>query len=325
MARAGINKALVQRARDALLARGLSPSIEAVRAELGHTGSKTTILRYLRELDVAEPHPPQVNLSEELQALLQSLAERLANEAQATVAADRARLERQQAAYQQQRAVEAARFEQLQVAHTTEMEAHRQLRLREVQLTGQLQLSEGERRRLEEACRQQLQLLEERATTIHSLESKHQQARESLEHFRQQHQLQRQEELQRHDQQLSQLQAEVRGLREQLAVRQEELTQLYRDLERSTGAQGFQQQQLRQLERELNAAQQHLAAEKRIINQAHQQEEIMASEITLLREKSRSYLLAHRHDQRLLRAQAQQLARLQGLVELGSSDSPIPQ
>ena len=99
MSRAGINKALVQRARDALLARGLSPSIEAVRAELGHTGSKTTILRYLRELDVAEPHPPQVNLSEELQALLQSLAQRLANEAQATVAADRARLERQQAAY----------------------------------------------------------------------------------------------------------------------------------------------------------------------------------------------------------------------------------
>lgn len=323
MARAGINKALVQRARDALLARGLSPSIEAVRAELGHTGSKTTILRYLRELDVEEPHPPQVNLSEELQALLQSLAERLANEAQATVAVDRARLERQQAAYQQQRAVEAARFEQLQVAHTAEMEAHRLLRLREVQLTGQLQLAEGERKRLEEACRQQLQLLEERATTIQSLETKHQQARESLEHFRQQHQLQRQEELLRHDQQLSQLQAEVRGLREQLAVRQEELTQLYRDLERSTSTQGYQQQQLRQLERELNAAQQHLAAEKLHMNQAHQQAEIMAGEITLLREKSRSYLLAHRHDQRLLRAQAQQLARLQGLVEPGSSDSPI--
>ncbi|WP_414156114.1 DNA-binding protein [Pseudomonas sp. BNK-30] len=323
MARTGINKALVQRARDALLARGLSPSIEAVRAELGNTGSKTTILRYLRELDVAEPHPPQVNLSEELQALLQSLAERLANEAQATVAADRARLERQQAAYQQQRAVEAARFEQLQVAHTAEMEAHRQLRLREVQLTGQLQLSEGERRRLEEACRQQLQLLEERATTIHSLESKHQQARESLEHFRQQHQLQRQEELQRHDQQFSQLQTEVRGLREQLAARQEELMQRYRDLERANSTQGYQQQQLRQLERELNVAQQHLAAEKLLMTQAHQQEEIMASEITLLREKSRSYLLAHRHDQRLLRVQAQQLARLQGLLEPGSSDSPI--
>lgn len=72
-----------------------------------------------------------MNLSEELQALLQSLAERLANEAQATVAVDRARLERQQAVYQQH-VVEVARFVQLQVAHTPEMEAHRQLRLREV-------------------------------------------------------------------------------------------------------------------------------------------------------------------------------------------------
>ncbi|WP_230386278.1 hypothetical protein [Pseudomonas pudica] len=160
---------------------------------------------------------------------------------------------------------------------------------------------------------------------MHSLETKHQQAHESLEHFCQQHHLQRQEELQRNDQQLSQLQAEVRVLREQLAVRQEELTQLYRDLERSTSTHSYQQQQLRQLERELNAAQQQLVTEKLHMNQAHQQEQIMATEITLLREKSRSYLLAHRHDQRLLRAQAQQLARLQGLVEPGSSDSPTPQ
>ncbi|BDM22228.1 hypothetical protein KMS_R19860 [Pseudomonas sp. LRP2-20] len=97
--------------------------------------------------------------------------------------------------------------------------------------------------------------------------------------------MQRQEELQRHGQQFSQLQAEVWGLREQLAVRQEELTQLYRDLERANSMQGYQQQQFRQLERELSAAQQHLAAEKLLVNQAHQQEQIMASEITLLREK----------------------------------------
>ncbi|WP_084167989.1 DNA-binding protein [Pseudomonas vranovensis] len=325
MARAGINKALVQRARDALLARDLAPSIEAVRAELGHTGSKTTILRYLRELDVAEPHPPQVNLSEELQALLQSLAERLADEAQATVAGERARLERQQATYQQQRAVDTARHEQLQIAHAAEVAAHQQLRLREQRLLDQLQLAEGERQRLEEACRQQLQLLEERATTIQSFEAKHQQARESLEHFRQQQQLQRQEELQRHDQQLGQLQAEVRGLREQLAVRQEELTQLYRDLERSTSTQSYQHQQLRQLERELNSAQQQLAAETVLVNLAHQQGEKMASEITQLREKSKYYLLAHRHDLRLLRLQAQQLARLQGSLEPGSHDNSTPQ
>ncbi len=50
MARGGINKAVVQKARTALLARGEHPSIDTVRIELGNTGSKTTIHRYLKEL-----------------------------------------------------------------------------------------------------------------------------------------------------------------------------------------------------------------------------------------------------------------------------------
>ena len=51
MARGGINKAVVQTARLAILARGENPSIDAVRIEMGNTGSKTTIHRYLKELD----------------------------------------------------------------------------------------------------------------------------------------------------------------------------------------------------------------------------------------------------------------------------------
>lgn len=51
MARGGITKALVQKARDALIARGVRPSIDAVRIELGSTGSKNTIQRCLKELD----------------------------------------------------------------------------------------------------------------------------------------------------------------------------------------------------------------------------------------------------------------------------------
>ena len=56
MARGGINKALVQKARQAILARGENPSIDAVRVELGNTGSKTTIHRYLKELDAKVVH-----------------------------------------------------------------------------------------------------------------------------------------------------------------------------------------------------------------------------------------------------------------------------
>ena len=65
MARGGINKAVVKKARQAILARGEHPSIDAVRIEMGNTGSKTTIHRYLKELDAevaaggAETQAPQ--------------------------------------------------------------------------------------------------------------------------------------------------------------------------------------------------------------------------------------------------------------------------
>lgn len=51
MARGGINKALVKQAREAVLNKGQNPSIDAVRVELGNTGSKSTIHRYLREVE----------------------------------------------------------------------------------------------------------------------------------------------------------------------------------------------------------------------------------------------------------------------------------
>src|SRR3546814_16034880 len=53
MARGGLYKSDVQKARATLLVPGKHPSIDALRVALGNTGSKTTIHRYLQEL-VAE-------------------------------------------------------------------------------------------------------------------------------------------------------------------------------------------------------------------------------------------------------------------------------
>ena len=47
---AGITKDEVKSARDALLAKGINPSVDAVRVELKNTGSKTTINKYLKQL-----------------------------------------------------------------------------------------------------------------------------------------------------------------------------------------------------------------------------------------------------------------------------------
>lgn len=57
MATGGINLALVRKAREALLSRGQNPSIDAIRIELGNTGSKTTIQRFLKEIESHDLRP----------------------------------------------------------------------------------------------------------------------------------------------------------------------------------------------------------------------------------------------------------------------------
>src|SRR5690606_10244394 len=87
MARGGINKVVVQQARQALLARGEHPSIDAVRIELGNTGSKTTIHRYLKELEGQQSAAPlnTPTLSAQLSSLVEQLAGQLEEEGQARI------------------------------------------------------------------------------------------------------------------------------------------------------------------------------------------------------------------------------------------------
>jgi hypothetical protein len=89
MARAGIYKSEVVRARNNLLAMGRYPSIDAIRGELGNTGSKGTIHRYLKEIEEEEGGSTgtQVAVSEAIQDLSARLAERLHEEADQRMAA----------------------------------------------------------------------------------------------------------------------------------------------------------------------------------------------------------------------------------------------
>lgn len=86
MARSGITLLNVEKAKQTLLARGERVSIDAVRAELGHTGSKSTIHKHLKHLEDAQDKAhAQVLLSDELQQLLHHVAARLTKEAHATL------------------------------------------------------------------------------------------------------------------------------------------------------------------------------------------------------------------------------------------------
>ncbi len=90
------------------------------------------------------------------------------------------------------------------------------------------------------------QQLDENQKHLSSLEEKHRNARDALEHFR----TSAQEQL-RHDTQVQQLQAELRNLNQTLIVKQSELTQLNRDSASLVSEVGEHRKQLKQLERSL--------------------------------------------------------------------------
>lgn len=110
MARIGLDKQDVRKARDSLVAQSQYPSVDAVRIALGNTGSKTTIHKYLKELDEEDggqaPAQP-ATISAALQDLVDRLAKRLQHEADAHIATERVALAaREQQMAQAQRQLE---------------------------------------------------------------------------------------------------------------------------------------------------------------------------------------------------------------------------
>jgi chromosome segregation ATPase len=313
MARGGINKAVVQIAREALLARGQHPSIDAVRVELGNTGSKSTIQRYLKELGAREqaqlPTP-----DEELQSFVAGLSARLTVLAEQAVAEDRQRLQRDRSAYEQQRLQHQAQLDHLQGAYAGLERQLQALREHERTLQEQLRQADGECQRLGQLEHDLNQLLLERTAHLQSLEDKHRQAREALKHFRQQHLTQREQETQRHDAQLQQLQHELRTLRISLSDKQEELARLFQDNERLVGELRHLSQQDRQRERELQQLRRHRQDAELLEHGKLLQVQALTAEHAGLRERIKRLVLTERQIRRELRFQRQQVARLQVLL-----------
>jgi chromosome segregation ATPase len=227
MARTGLYKSDVRKARDSLLAQSIYPSVDAVRVALGNTGSKTTIHKYLRELDEEEGSVARKNsVSDAVLDLAERLAARLQDEADARVAnivADYAEKESGRAALEHQLKQELAdakaRAQQLEAGIHAETEAHA--------ATRQAQQAEAIARHTAE---QQISGLKERLAENEahrlSLEDKHNHARQALEHYRQAAKEQREQEQRRHEHQVQQLQAELRQAQQAALVKQEEVTKL---------------------------------------------------------------------------------------------------
>jgi chromosome segregation ATPase len=233
MARAGVYKTEVAKARNRLLAEGKNPSIDAVRAALGNTGSRTTIHRYLREIEAEEsgamPNKDRPAVSDVLQDMVAKLAERLNAEADERIAKIQ---EAAAASIQGRDALIEARNKEIQTLSETVRGL--ELRLRNEQAghaesQGTLQAARVAIAQLEERLSGAAARSAEQEARIGSLEDKHRQAREALEHFRTSAKEQRDQEHRRHEHQVQGLQVEIRTLQDSLTAKNAELLQLNRE------------------------------------------------------------------------------------------------
>ncbi|WP_076591322.1 DNA-binding protein [Herminiimonas arsenitoxidans] len=259
MARSGLLKSDVKKARDSLLAQQINPSVDAVRVALGNTGSKTTIHKYLKELD-DDTTNPSPTISESLLDLVERLAAQLQAETDSQVDEIRSRfnekdLEHVAAISEQQNAIAALSSQVLQLESDLSRERNSAAAVQEL-----LQQEMLARHAADQQVVHLKERLAENESHRQSIEEKHLHAREALEHYRQSVKEQRDQDQRRHEQQIQQVQAEMRQLQQSLVIKQDEVTRLNQegvrlitDLSHAQKSVYEQQTYGRQLEQKLEA------------------------------------------------------------------------
>jgi chromosome segregation ATPase len=246
MARAGITKHQVEKAYQSLMTQGIHPSIDALRVELGNTGSKTTISRYLKEFEAAQcvQMEDEALLSVGIKDLIAKLASKLHQEANEVVlqskngyqdrikALEQDNIQLKQALESKELELEESRVDGQSLNSTNEM-----LNSKLSDLTNSLTQSNGKTHELE-------MVIMEKDKQIQSLNENHQHTRDSLVHYRDSVKEQREQELRQHEQQIQQLQLELRQLNQTLIVKQGDITELNKDNSRLVSELGNLQNQL---------------------------------------------------------------------------------
>ena len=228
MARGGVTHTEVADARQRILHRGENPSIDAIRAELGHTGSKTTISRHLKTIEQRETARlnDEALLSQPIKHLISQLAEQLQQEAANTVEQAEqdhqskiSNLKQQLKALSEAQAVWQAEKTALQNQVCT-------LDAETIELGRRQKELQQENAVLNQSAIESDKLLQEKQQQIDSLEDKHRHNREAMAHYRASVKEQREQDQQHHETQVQQIRAEHRQLQQSMVLKQEELTKI---------------------------------------------------------------------------------------------------
>jgi chromosome segregation ATPase len=230
MANSGINKAQVLKAYETLLARGENPSLDSIRIALGNTGSKSTIHRYVKEIEaeITSRNDRRGMLSDAVMDLASRLATQLKEDAD--LAIEEAQNTFSEKEQELKRLLEEQKLKLTRLGSALEaLSSENERKTIDLEsLSADLgsvkqQLSIANQREED-----QVRLLEEKDKAIASLEQKHQHNREAMEHYRQSVKEQREQDQRRHEQLLHDEKTEVRALQQTLSLKQHELTELAR-------------------------------------------------------------------------------------------------
>src|SRR5690625_2803811 len=186
--------------------------METELIELCNNDSKSTIHRYLKKLEeeASTRLDDEALLSQPIKELVARLASRLQEEAQGIVEESKSRYERKTKELSDRCAALAQEAGQL--ADQNNALEHR-LNETSEKLTAKSAACDALDKQLNEAAQRDASgtpLLKEKQAHIESLEEKHRHSREALEHYRESVKEQRDQDQRRHEQQIQQLQAEIR-------------------------------------------------------------------------------------------------------------------
>ena len=234
MARGGITQPLVEDARKRLLARSVHPSIDAIRAELGNTGSKTTISSHLKAIEARESTrlDDEAHLSKHVTELVGQLTRQLRQDAQETIEQAEQRHDTEVASLRKALAAHTAETKQQQERNEVLAQERDDLQAEVTGLRDTLSNLQGEGRAQAQRIDGLTEQVQDKQRRVDSLEEKHEHARQALEHYRVSVKEQREQDQRRHEQQIQQVQEEQRHLQEALAIKRDEQTQATREITR---------------------------------------------------------------------------------------------
>ncbi len=228
MSRSGLTKSKVKQARDVLISQNKYPSVDAVRIELGNTGSKSTIHKYLKELEEDEEQGVGQNLSvsETIQNLVIRLAEQLHLEANIEIEKVKETYRINEEKLKQEVGSLHNELNQTEILLQQSNESlAKQDEINKV-LKNSLDQENLVKNRLEQQVVNLTESLEQNKEYLTNLEDKYKHAQQSLEHYRESVKEQRHQDLRRHDHQVQLIQAEIRQLQQTIVVKQDKLHEL---------------------------------------------------------------------------------------------------